>query len=68
MTIAIKCRAMPASEVWFLGWNWIFIRHYAGLYHATSSAKCKYKTPQPPQINSKVEGERYNVVTGGLSW
>ena len=31
--------------------------------------KCKYTTPQPVQItNTKVNGEMYDVVTGGLSW
>ena len=26
---------------------------------------CKYTTPQPVQIPAEVDGERYNVVTGG---
>ena len=30
--------------------------------------KCNYGTPQPVQIPTKVNGERYNVMTGGLSW
>ena len=31
--------------------------------------KCKYTMPQPVQIpNTKVNGEKYNVVTGGISW
>ena len=30
--------------------------------------KRKYTTPQPVQIPTEVDGERHNVVTGGLSW
>ena len=30
--------------------------------------KRKYTTPQPVEITTEVDGERYNVVTGGLSW
>ena len=30
--------------------------------------KRKYPTPQPVQIPTKANGERYNVETGGFSW
>ena len=30
--------------------------------------KCKYTSLQPVQISAEVDGERYNVVTGGPSW
>ena len=30
--------------------------------------KCKYAAPEPVQIPTEVNGEKYNGVTCGLSW
>lgn len=30
--------------------------------------KRNYTTPNPVQIPTAIDGERYNVLTGGLSW